>query len=106
MPRDCVERKRPYALCSAMSPATNGVWSLQCPSLHDLRSAPAPGVFRRKDCFALGVDRAYLCARLDRSGFYERLGWTPIERDVEQHHLSVFIRDANPDSGNINRLPP
>lgn len=59
-----------------------------------------------QDCFALGVDRAYLCARPQRSGFYERLGWTPIERDVGQHHLSVFIRDANPDSGNINRLPP
>jgi len=49
-----------------------------------------------QDCFALGISRAYLCARLQRSAFYERLGWTPIERDVGQHRLSVFVRDANP----------
>jgi N-acetylglutamate synthase-like GNAT family acetyltransferase len=48
-----------------------------------------------EDCFALGVSRAYLCARLQRSGFYERLGWIPIERDVGPHHLSVFVRGAN-----------
>jgi N-acetylglutamate synthase-like GNAT family acetyltransferase len=47
-----------------------------------------------QDCFALGVSRAYLCARLQRSAFYERLGWIPIERDVGPHQLSVFIRDA------------
>jgi N-acetylglutamate synthase-like GNAT family acetyltransferase len=47
-----------------------------------------------QDCFALGIGRAYLCARLERSGFYERLGWLPIERDVGPHSLSVFIRDA------------
>lgn len=47
-------------------------------------------------CFALGVDRAYLCARLERSDFYEGLGWIPVERDVGPHHLSVFIRDARP----------
>src|SRR6266852_843684 len=59
-----------------------------------------------QDCFALGASRAYLCARLQRSGFYERLGWIPIERDVGPHHLSVFIRDASPDAGKINRSPP
>jgi N-acetylglutamate synthase-like GNAT family acetyltransferase len=47
-----------------------------------------------QDCFALGVSRAYLCARRPRSAFYERLGWTPIERDVGPHQLNVFIRDA------------
>ena len=47
-------------------------------------------------CFALGIGRAYLCARLERSGFYQGLGWTSIERDVGPHHLSVFIRDAKP----------
>jgi GNAT superfamily N-acetyltransferase len=47
------------------------------------------------DCFALGFVRAYLCARPQRSGFYERLGWTSIERDIGPHHLSVFVRDAN-----------
>src|SRR5260221_13917226 len=33
------------------------------------------------DCFALNVARAYLCARPRRTAFYERLGWSPIERD-------------------------
>jgi N-acetylglutamate synthase-like GNAT family acetyltransferase len=49
-----------------------------------------------QDCFALGVHRAYLCARPQRSGFYQRLGWTLVERDVGQHRLDVFIRDADP----------
>ena len=49
-----------------------------------------------QDCFALGVGRAYLCAGLERSGFYERLGWIPVERDVGPHRQSVFVRDANP----------
>jgi N-acetylglutamate synthase-like GNAT family acetyltransferase len=57
------------------------------------------------DCFALGIQRAYLCARLERSGFYERLGWTPIERDVGPNSLSVFIRDATRQIGAINSPP-
>jgi GNAT superfamily N-acetyltransferase len=48
------------------------------------------------DCFALGFSRAYLCARPARTAFYERLGWIPIERDVGEHGLTVFIRGANP----------
>jgi N-acetylglutamate synthase-like GNAT family acetyltransferase len=47
-----------------------------------------------QDCFALGFARAYLCARPHRSDFYQGLGWIPIERNVGQHQLSVFIRDA------------
>lgn len=46
------------------------------------------------NCFALGVDRAYLCARPQRAGYYERLGWIPIEREVGQRRMSVLIRDA------------
>jgi N-acetylglutamate synthase-like GNAT family acetyltransferase len=57
------------------------------------------------DCFALRVGRVYLCARPERSDFYERLGWIPIERDVGPRHLSVFIRDAIPET-KINRSPP
>ncbi len=57
-------------------------------------------------CFALGVRRAYLCARPLRSGYYERLGWTPIERGVGPHHLCVLIRDAGAEAGNISRSPP
>src|SRR5229473_3186888 len=40
-------------------------------------------------CFALGIDRAYLCARPERADFYQRLGWTRIERDVGPVHLDV-----------------
>jgi N-acetylglutamate synthase-like GNAT family acetyltransferase len=58
-----------------------------------------------RDCFALGVRRAYLCARPQRSGFYQRLGWTPIERDVGPHQLGVFIRDADAAADAINSPP-
>jgi N-acetylglutamate synthase-like GNAT family acetyltransferase len=58
------------------------------------------------DCFALDIGRAYLCARLRMSGFYERLGWTPIERDVGPHRLSILIRDAGSQAGKISRSPP
>jgi len=46
-------------------------------------------------CFALGFERAYLCARAERAGFYQRLGWTLLERDVGPFRLGVFIRDAD-----------
>jgi hypothetical protein len=57
------------------------------------------------DCFTLGVGRVYLCVRPERPGFYERLGWIPIKRDVGERHLSVFTRDAIPET-KINRSPP
>ena len=41
--------------------------------------------------FALGFARVYLCARARMTGFYERLGWTLIERRVGSHQLNVFI---------------
>ena len=59
-----------------------------------------------RDCFALGFGRAYLCARAKLSDYYERLGWTPIERDVGPRGLSVFIRENHPEAGPINRSPP
>jgi N-acetylglutamate synthase-like GNAT family acetyltransferase len=58
-----------------------------------------------QDCFALGVCRTYLCARPQRSSFYEGLGWIAVERDVGPHHLGVFIRDADRESGKINSPP-
>jgi GNAT superfamily N-acetyltransferase len=58
-----------------------------------------------QDCFALGIARVYLCARPRLSRFYERLGWTIIERKVRPHGLSVFVRDAVPDAGSINSPP-
>jgi N-acetylglutamate synthase-like GNAT family acetyltransferase len=59
-----------------------------------------------QDCFELGAGRAYLCARPQRSGYYQRLGWTAIERDVGRHHMDVLMRDATAESGLISRLPP
>lgn len=38
--------------------------------------------------------RVYLCARSERHDFYARQGWTPIERDVGEKRLTVFIKDA------------
>jgi N-acetylglutamate synthase-like GNAT family acetyltransferase len=58
-----------------------------------------------RDCFALGVKRAYLCARPRMTSFYERLGWTIIERNVGAHHQSVFIRDEKPGGGELNYAP-
>jgi N-acetylglutamate synthase-like GNAT family acetyltransferase len=52
-----------------------------------------------QDCFALGITRAYLCARPRMSGFYERLGWTVTERKVGRHQMSIFIRDAGSAAG-------
>jgi N-acetylglutamate synthase-like GNAT family acetyltransferase len=59
-----------------------------------------------QDCFALGIGRAYLCARPQRSSFYEGLGWTAIERDVGPHHMTVWNRDAPSEVGKISRSPP
>jgi N-acetylglutamate synthase-like GNAT family acetyltransferase len=59
-----------------------------------------------QDCFDLGFARAYLCARPQRTAYYERLGWIAIERDVGARQLSVLIRDTNPQRGEINRSPP
>ena len=45
-------------------------------------------------CFALGFARAYLCARPRMTRFYERLGWTILERKVGPNQLNVFVREA------------
>ena len=58
-----------------------------------------------QDCFALGVDRAYLCARPHLLAFYTVLGWTAVETDVGPHHLTVFIRDAARRPNELNSPP-
>jgi GNAT superfamily N-acetyltransferase len=58
-----------------------------------------------RDCFALGIARAYLCARPALTGFYERLGWIAIERDVGEHGLTIFIQDAPPVNVRISSPP-
>jgi len=57
-------------------------------------------------CFALGIERAYLCARPERRVFYQRLGWTLVEQEVGPFHLGVFIRDASASRSAISRSPP
>jgi N-acetylglutamate synthase-like GNAT family acetyltransferase len=59
-----------------------------------------------QDCFALEIGRAYLCARPRMSGFYERLGWTLLERQVGRHGLDVFFLDAGSQAGKISRSRP
>jgi N-acetylglutamate synthase-like GNAT family acetyltransferase len=49
-----------------------------------------------RDGFALGVSRVYLCARPPRSGYYEQIGWTVIERDIGPHHMNLLIRHQRP----------
>lgn len=46
------------------------------------------------DCFSLGEQRVYLCARARMAGFYEGIGWTMIERGVGPNELDVFLREA------------
>ena len=65
----------------------------------------AAGPFERYRCRAGRTRRArllcagnyavpYLCARPARSAFYESLGWIPIERDVGERGLTVFIKNS------------
>jgi GNAT superfamily N-acetyltransferase len=55
-----------------------------------------------REGFALGIARLYLCARPQRSRFYERLGWTVIEREIGPHRMNVLVRDRN---GEISSPP-
>ena len=44
--------------------------------------------------FAMGLDRAYLCATREQRRFYLRRGWTQIEEDVGERALTILIRDS------------
>jgi GNAT superfamily N-acetyltransferase len=46
-------------------------------------------------CFALGIGRAYLCARPERCSFYTGQGWVTIEQGIGDKRLSVLVRDAS-----------
>ncbi len=41
--------------------------------------------------FALGFERAYLCAQKHRRDFYVRQGWTPLMDDVGDRNVTVFV---------------
>jgi GNAT superfamily N-acetyltransferase len=45
------------------------------------------------DVFALGVDRAYLCAQEGRRDFYLRQGWLPIMENVGTRGVTVFVKN-------------
>ncbi|WP_024576016.1 MULTISPECIES: GNAT family N-acetyltransferase [unclassified Afipia] len=44
--------------------------------------------------FALHFRRVYLCAERERRRFYARQGWVPIEEDVGERKLTVFVKNA------------
>lgn len=46
------------------------------------------------DAFALNFRRVYLCAEKERRRFYIRQGWVPIEEDVGERRLTVFVKQA------------
>ncbi len=76
-----------------LTPWVAAVWVEESARGHGIGAALVDAATRA--CFALGFPRAYLCARERMTGFYERLGWTLIERRVGPHQLNVFFRDAN-----------
>ena len=45
-----------------------------------------------EDAFALNVRRVYLCAQKERRRFYTRQGWAPIEENVGERKVTVFVR--------------
>lgn len=48
------------------------------------------------DVFALNFRRVYLCADKERRRFYTRQDWLPIEEDVGERHLTVFVKGSTP----------
>lgn len=44
------------------------------------------------DAFALGIDRVYLCAAKIRRNFYLQQGWTPIEEEVGERGVTLFVQ--------------
>ncbi|HUN96158.1 MAG TPA: GNAT family N-acetyltransferase [Bradyrhizobium sp.] len=54
------------------------------------------------DGFALGFDRLHLCARPQRTAYYERRGWAVIERGIGPRQMNVLVRQRN---GEISSPP-
>lgn len=46
------------------------------------------------DAFALHFRRVYLCAQKERRRFYTRQGWIPVEEDVGERKVTVFVKHA------------
>jgi GNAT superfamily N-acetyltransferase len=75
-----------------LTPWVAAVWVEESARGHGVGGALVDAAARA--CFALGFERAYLCARVRMTSFYERLGWTLIERRVGPHQLNVFVQEA------------
>jgi GNAT superfamily N-acetyltransferase len=86
-----------------MTPWVAAVWVEQEARRHGVGAALVDRAAR--ECFALGVSRAYLCARPRLSRFYEGLGWTAFERKVGPHQMSVFVREAVRGPDELNSPP-
>jgi len=80
-----------------LTPWVAGVWVVEDARRHGVGEALVNCAAQK--CIALGIPRIYLCARPRMTGFYERLGWTMIERDVGPNRQSVFVRDKKPEDG-------
>jgi GNAT superfamily N-acetyltransferase len=76
-----------------LTPWVAAVWVEETARGHGVGAALVDAAARA--CFALGFARAYLCARPRMTPYYERLGWTVIERKVGARQLSVFIRETD-----------
>src|SRR6201995_3842467 len=76
-----------------LTPWVAAVWVEESARGHGVGAALVDAAARA--AFALSFPRAYLCARAHMTGFYERLGWTLIERRVGPHQLNVFVRDRD-----------
>jgi GNAT superfamily N-acetyltransferase len=75
-----------------LTPWVAAVWVEEIARGHGIGAALIERATRA--CFALGFPRVYLCARVRMTGFYQRLGWTLIERRVGPHQLNVFVRES------------
>lgn len=78
-----------------LTPWVAAVWVEERARGHGIGAALVDAAARAS--FTLGFPRVYLCARARMSRFYERLGWTILEREVGSHQLSVFVRDVAPE---------
>jgi len=76
-----------------LTPWVAALWVEEAARGHGIGATLADATART--CFTLGFARAYLCARARMTSFYDRLGWTLIERRVGPHQLNVFVLAAD-----------